>query len=83
MLGEQVLVAAVPREEKSAGGIILSKEDKPTSSEPGVVMAIGPEVANVKPKDVIYLVWSESMPVRVSGQEAVIVSQEHIKAVIS
>ena len=46
-------------------------------------MAIGPEVTNVVPKDVVYLSWDKSMPVRISGQDAVIVSVEHLKAVIS
>jgi co-chaperonin GroES (HSP10) len=83
MIGEQVLVAAAPKEEKTAGGIILSSEVKQTASEPGIVMAIGPEVTTVLPKDVVYLSWDKSMPVRISGQDAVIVAAEHIKAVLS
>jgi len=83
MLGDQVLVAAAPKETKTEGGIILSPETKKTASEPGVVMAIGPEVTNVLPKDVVYLSWDKSMPVRISGQDAVIVSAEHLKAVIT
>lgn len=83
MLGDQVLIAAAPKETKTEGGIILSSEVKATASEPGVVMAIGPEVTSVVPKDVVYLSWDKSMPVRISGQDAVIVSAEHLKAVIS
>ena len=83
MLGEQVLVAAAPKEKTTSGGIILSAEVKQTASEPGVVMAIGPEVTSVLPKDVIYLSWDKSMPVRIQGQDAVIVAAEHIKAIIS
>tara|TARA_A200000159_G_scaffold149011_1_gene157189 strand:- start:1055 stop:1306 length:252 start_codon:yes stop_codon:yes gene_type:complete len=83
MLGVQVLVAAAPKEETTEGGIILSKDVKATASEPGVVIAVGPEVTSVLPKDVVYLQWNESMPVRVKGQEAVIVEEKHIKAVVS
>jgi co-chaperonin GroES (HSP10) len=83
MLGVQVLVAAAPKEETTEGGIILSKDVKTTASEPGVVIAVGPEVTSVLPKDVVYLQWNESMPVRVKGQEAVIVEEKHIKAVLS
>ena len=83
MLGVQVLVAAAPKEETTEGGIILSKDVKATASEPGVVIAVGPEVTSVLPKDVVDLQWNESMPVRVKGQEAVIVEEKHIKAVVS
>ena len=83
MLKDQVLVAAAPKETKTEGGIILSSDVKKTASEPGVVLAIGPEVTTVAPQDTVYLQWSESMPVRIKGQDAVIISAEHIKAVIS
>lgn len=83
MIGEQVLIAAAPKETTTEGGIILSSDVKKTASEPGVVLAIGPEVTTVAPQDTVYLQWSESMPVRIKGQDAVIISAEHIKAVIS
>jgi co-chaperonin GroES (HSP10) len=41
MLGDQVLIAAVKKENKTAGGIILSSEVKKTASEPGVVLSVG------------------------------------------
>ena len=49
MLGDQVLIAAVKKEEKTAGGIILSAEVKKTASEPGVVLSVG-SAANGKIK---------------------------------
>jgi len=84
MLGEQVLVVAAPKEEKTAGGIILSADVKQTASEPGVVIAAGPEVNDLITKgSTIYLDWSKGLPVRISGQQAIMISAEHIKAVIS
>jgi len=84
MIGGQVLIAAAPREEKTEGGIILSSDVKKTASEPGIVMAHGPDVKEPIVKGVtVYLDWSKAMAVRVGGNDAVIVHQEFIKAVIS
>jgi len=84
MLGDQVLIAAVKKEEKTAGGIILSAEVKKTASEPGVVLSVG-SAANGKLKTgvLVFLDWNEALPVEIEGQQAVIISSEHIKAILS
>jgi len=83
MLGDQVLIAAVKKENKTAGGIILSSEVKKTASEPGVVLAVG-SAANSKLKTgvKVFLDWNEALPVEIEGQQAVIISSEHIKAIL-
>ena len=83
MIGDNVLVAAAPKETETAGGIILSSEVKATASEPGVVIAKGPEVTWLEQGDTVYLQWDKSMPVRIKGQDAVIVHSDYIRAVIS
>ena len=85
MIGEQVLVAAAPKETKTEGGIILSSEVKATASEPGVVIAVGPATgaAHLNKGDTVYLSWDKAMPVRIGGQDAVIVAAEHIKAILT
>ena len=83
MIGDNVLVAAAPKETKTEGGIILSSEVKATASEPGVVIAKGPEVTWLEQGDTVYLQWDKSMPVRIKGQDAVIVHSDYIRAVIS
>lgn len=83
MLNDQVLVAAAPKEKTTEGGIILSSEVKATASEPGVVIAAGPDVEHLKQGDTVYLSWDKSMPVRIGGQDAVIVAAEHIKAILT
>lgn len=84
MLGEQVLVVAAPKEEKTAGGIILSADVKQTASEPGIVMAAGPDAHGTLIKGAtVYLDWSKGLPVRISGQQAIMISSEYIRAVIS
>jgi co-chaperonin GroES (HSP10) len=83
MLNNNVLVAEVQKEEKTAGGIILSSDAKlDKGAAPGLVLAYGPNCDNVKKGDRVYLQWSESMPINHEGKAAVIVSEEFIKAVI-
>jgi len=82
VLGNNVLVAETEKEEQSAGGIILTEAiDK--GNKPGLVLAVGDEVLNIQSGQRVFLKWSESMPVNVDGKAAVIISQEHIKAIIS
>jgi|TARA_B110000977_G_scaffold82594_1_gene110391 co-chaperonin GroES (HSP10) len=84
MLGDQVLVEAAPKEERKAGSIILSADVKQTSSEPGVVVAAGPDADQALVKGAtVYMDWNKSLPVNIGGNAAVIISNEHIKAVIS
>jgi co-chaperonin GroES (HSP10) len=84
MLGDQVLIAAVKKEEKTAGGIILSADVKKNASEPGVVLSVGSEAnGKLKTGDKVFLDWNESLPVEIEGQQAVIISSEHIKAILS
>jgi len=95
VLGNNVLIAEVEKEETTAGGIILSADvqmDK--ASKPGLVIAVGdyiqqdnldPENLDTKlePGQRVFLKWSEAMPVNADGKAAVIVDREHIKAIIS
>tara|TARA_Y100000389_G_scaffold179621_1_gene193848 strand:+ start:764 stop:1027 length:264 start_codon:yes stop_codon:yes gene_type:complete len=83
MIGDNVLIAATPKETTTEGGIILSSEVKATASEPGVVIAVGPETTWLTQGDTVYLQWDKSMPVRIKGQDAVIVNSEFIRAVIT
>ena len=81
MLGNNVLVAEVEKENKSAGGIILSGETS-KAFKPGLVLAIGDTVDGIHVKNRVYLDWGKSMPVDFDGKAAVIISKEFIKAVI-
>jgi co-chaperonin GroES (HSP10) len=86
MLQGNVLVTEVEKEATTAGGIILtdpSKLDKAT--QPGLVLAISPEVeevGTVQPGDQVYLTWTESQPVTVDGKKAAIIHYKHIKAIL-
>ena len=86
MLQGNVLVTEVEKEATTAGGIILtdpSKLDKAT--QPGLVLAISPEVeevGTVQPGDQVYLTWTESQPVTVDGKKAAIIHYKHIKEIL-
>lgn len=86
MLQGNVLVTEVEKEATTAGGIILTdpgKLDKAT--QPGLVLAISPEVqevGTVQPGDQVYLTWTESQPVTVDGKKAAIIHYKHIKAIL-
>lgn len=86
MLQGNVLVTEVEKEATTAGGIILTdpgKLDKAT--QPGLVLAISPEVqelGTINQGDQVYLTWTESQPVTVDGKKAAIIHYSHIKAVL-
>mgnify|MGYP001568226472 CR=1 FL=1 len=83
MIGNNVLITEVQKDNTSAGGIILTDTvDK--ASKPGLVLAVsigavGPVMSGQR----VFLDWSKSMPVNVDGKAAVIIDVEHIKAIIS
>lgn len=83
VLGNNVLVKEheVTGEKQSTGGIILT-EDISTGNKPALVLAVGPEVTDVKSGDVCYLKWSEAMPVELEGVKCAILRQGHIKMVV-
>ena len=83
MIGNNVLISAVQKENESAGGIILTGEtDK--GSKPGLVLAVSTGALDkVMTGNRVFLDWSKSMPVNVDGNAAVIIDADHIKAIIS
>ena len=83
LLGNNVLVTEVEKEETTVGGIILSSgADLDKGQKPGLVLSVGSSAnGQIEPGKRIFLDWSKSMPVTVEGKAAVIVSDEHIKAV--
>jgi co-chaperonin GroES (HSP10) len=83
MLGNNVLVSEVQKENTTASGIILTSEtDK--GSKPGLVLAVSSgALGPVMTGNRVFLDWSKSMPVNVDGKAAVIIDAEHIKAIIT
>ena len=86
MLQGNVLVTEVEKETTTAGGIILSDPSKlDKATQPGLVLAISPEVqelGTIEPGDQVHLSWPESQPINVDGKKAAIIHYKHIKAVL-
>ena len=81
MLGTNVLVTEIEKEETTASGIILTESiDK--GNKPGLVLSVGPEANHIMSGQRVFLDWSQSMPVNVEGKAAVIIGAEYIKAII-
>lgn len=86
MLTNNVLVT-VRKDNKEAervtsGGIILTGTPDVKSSKPANVIAVGPDVIGIGPKDIVYLDWATAIPVTVEGIDAAILEDKHIKAVM-
>ena len=79
MLRDFVLVSEVKKETTTSGGIILTGETS-KASEPGLVIAVGPDAVGIEPGKRAFIDWNQSMPVEVDGKKAVIVSALYVKA---
>jgi chaperonin GroES len=81
-LGKKVLIAEIKRENTTSSGIIIEGRDAGGESRSGKVLAIGPEVTEVKVDDKVLLEWNKAAVVTVDGAQRVMVLEEHIVAVL-
>lgn len=72
-----VLLREIKKEMKTDGGIILTR-DVETGHAPALVEAVGPECKYVKPGDIVYVNWKESLPVTTDGVQGVLISEENV-----
>jgi len=80
-LKNYVVVADAGEDTKTtAAGIILT-ESIETGSKPGFVVAVGPDVQNIKPTDRIALDWGKGMPITLNGEKVILVSEDFIYGV--
>lgn len=81
LLRNNVLVTQAQHEEVSTGGIILTGSIE-SGVKPAVVLEVGPDVIGVGEGDKVYLHWNKGMAITHEGEQAAIISEEHIEAVI-
>jgi chaperonin GroES len=81
-LKKNVLVAERKRENTTASGIVIESAAGLGESKTGKVMAVGPEVTEVKVGDVILLMWNKASMVTVDGAQRVMIKEEDIVAVL-
>ena len=79
-LKDRVLIAEVKKENVTASGIVI--EGRTGETSPGKVLAIGPDVKEVKIGDTVYLDWSKSSLVKVGGDQRVVIKEEDIYGVL-
>ena len=80
-MAKKVLVAENNRENTTASGIVIQGAAGLGDSKTGTVLAVGPDVTDVKVGDIIYLMWNKAKVVTVDGAQRVIIEQEDIVAV--
>ena len=79
-LKDRVLIAEVKKDNVTASGIVIEGRTGETSA--GKVLAVGPDVKEVKVDDTVYLDWSKSSVVKVDGVQRVMIKEEDIFAVV-
>ena len=77
-LKDFILVAEKKKEDKTASGLILSGIDLETGAKPAEVVAVGPDVKNVKIGDSIAIKWGEALAISVNGAQRALVSEEYV-----
>jgi co-chaperonin GroES (HSP10) len=80
-LHDKVLIAEGKKDTVTDSGIILDGRGLGNTT-PGIVVAIGPDVLDVKEGDTVYLDWSKSKPFTVDGAQRVMISESEIIAVL-
>jgi co-chaperonin GroES (HSP10) len=80
-LHDKVLIAEGKKDTTTESGIILDGRGLGNTT-PGVIIATGPDVLEVKEGDTVYLDWSKSKPVTVNGIQRVMISESEIIAVL-
>jgi len=75
-----VLVAENKRENTTQSGIILEGAGF-DQSKTGTVLAIGPDVTDVKVGAVIYLEWNKGAVVKIGDAQRIMIKEEFIVAV--
>lgn len=87
MTNDNVLVAEVAaqkKEEKTASGIILTGVQPTVATSPqGMIIAVGPQVVDLKAGDLVYCDWTKGIAVDVEDKQAKILEESAIKAVVS
>ena len=80
-LHDKVLIAEGKKDTVTDSGIILDGRGLGNTT-PGIVIAIGPDVLDVKVGDTVYLDWSKGKPVTVGGAQRVMIQEKEIIAVL-
>lgn len=76
-LKNYILVTQAEAETQTSSGIILAG-DTTTGSKPAKVLAVGPDVNQVRQGEKIAIKWSEAVAVTYQGKAAALISEEFV-----
>lgn len=78
-MGDRVLVAENKKEKTTESGIIMAGDARGVGdSAKATVLAIGPDVKDVKVGDVILIEWGKASPVKVGDVQRAIIKEEFV-----
>ena len=80
-LKTQVLVAENKKEDTTESGIIIEGTRGTGNTAQATVLAVGPDVTDVKVDDVILLDWAKASPVKIGDVQRAMIKEEFIIAV--
>jgi co-chaperonin GroES (HSP10) len=80
-LKTQVLVAENKKEDTTESGIIIEGARGVGNTAKATVLAVGPDVTDVKVDDVVLLDWSKASPVKLGDVQRAMIKEEFIIAV--
>jgi len=80
-MNDRVLVAENKKEQTTASGIVIEGARGVGDTAKATVLAIGPEVKDVKVGDVVLLDWAKASPVKVGDVQRAMIKEENIIAV--
>ena len=82
-LNDRILVAENKKETTTASGIVIEGARGVGDTARGTVLAVGPDVKEVKVGDVILIDWSKASPVKIGEVQRAIVKEEFVIAVVT
>ena len=79
-LKTQVLVAENKKEDTTESGIIIEGTRGMGNTAKATVLAVGPDVTDVKVDDVVLLDWTKASPVKIGDVQRAMIKEEFIIA---
>ena len=80
-LGNKLIVKDTERQEETESGIYVGKTLADPRAKTGTVLAIGPDVEEVKVGDIVYLQWQNIKTVKEDDMYLGVVSEDNVLAV--
>jgi chaperonin GroES len=81
-LGKKLIVKDTEREDTTDSGIYVGKTLADPRAKTGTVIAIGPDVKDVKVGDIVYLQWSNIKTVKDGDAYLGVITEDDVLAVL-